>query len=94
MFAALISPSTTLTHTLPLSPSQRKAYMHIPQTSGYKPGEPSGSVIKLITPSGDSLVLREGDGAYIIGDAGSTLEVRNEGDRVAEVVLFDVEDLY
>lgn len=91
MFASLLSPSATLKHTLPSSAGQRKAYVHIPQTSGYNPKEPSGAQVRLTTPSGDSVVLREGDGAYIRGDAGAVLQVDNEGALVAEIVLFDLE---
>jgi hypothetical protein len=91
MFASLISPSTTLAHTLPAAPAQRKAYLHVVQTSGYNPGKPDGAQVKLSSANGEPLVLREGDGVYIMGDAGATLEVTNEGDRVAEVILFDLE---
>ena len=90
MFASLISPGTTLKHTLPSAPAQRKAYIHVVQTSGYNPGKANGAQLKL-SGGGESLVLREGDGAYIMGDAGATLEVNNDGDRVAEVILFDLE---
>lgn len=37
------------------------------------------------------VVLREGDGLYVMGDAGATLKFENMGERVAEVLLFDVE---
>lgn len=86
LFASLISPSTTLKHTL----VQRKAYFHVIQTSGYNPGKPSGAQVKL-SAGGEELVLREGDGVYIMGEAGATLEVKNEGEKVAEVILFDLE---
>ena len=90
MFASLISPATTLTHTLPSGLTPRKAYFHVIQTSGYNPGKPAGAQVKL-SAGGEELVLREGDGVYIMGDAGATLEVKNEGERVAEVILFDLE---
>lgn len=91
LFASLISPSTTLSHTLPSAPAQRKAYFHVVQTSGYNPGKASGAQVKLTAASGEALTLREGDGVYIMGEAGATLEVKNEGDRVAEVLLFNLE---
>lgn len=92
MYASIISPSTTLSHTLSTSDiAPRKAYIHLIQTSGYNPGKADGAQIKLKGESGESLVLREGDGAYIVGDSGATLEVQNEGDRAAELILFDLE---
>jgi hypothetical protein len=93
LYASLISPSTTLTHVLPPTASAlpNKAYVHVVQTSGYNPHGPSGAEVTLSSPDGNSLVLREGDGVYIKGDAGQTLSVRNTGDRIAEVLLFDVE---
>ena len=47
MFASLLSPSTTLSHTLPLAPAQRKAYFHVVQTLGYNPGRAGGAQVKL-----------------------------------------------
>lgn len=92
LYASLISPSTTLAHILPSSGvSPRKAYVHVVQTSGYNPRKATGAQVTLRGPDGSSLALSEGDGAYIMGDTGATLEVHNSGDRVAEVLLFDVE---
>lgn len=92
MYATIVSPSTTLSHTLPTSDiTSRKAYIHLIQTSGYNPGQANGAQIRLRSASGESLVLREGDGAYIMGDSAGTFEVQNEGDRAAELVLFDLE---
>lgn len=91
MFATLLSPSTTLTHKFPAAPKQRKAYVHVVQTSGYNPGKAAGAQVRVCGAKGQELVMREGDGAYILADAGAVLEVRNEGDRVAEVILFDME---
>ena len=65
--------------------------MHVIQKSGYNPGKASGAHIKLSGPNSSALELQEGDGAYIMGDAGLTFDVQNVGDRVAEVVLFDLE---
>ncbi|PSR80355.1 hypothetical protein PHLCEN_2v6740 [Hermanssonia centrifuga] len=93
LYASLISPSITLSHTLPAASktSQRKAYIHVVQTSGYNPGKADGAHVKVGGPDGESVELREGDGSYIMIDAGSTMEVQNIGDKVAEVLLFDVE---
>ena len=35
--------------------------------------------------------MRERNSVYIMGDAGATMEVKNEGDRMVEVILFDSE---
>lgn len=47
--------------------------------------------MKVSGADGTEIVLNEGDGVYILGDAAQTLTVQNTGDRVAEVLLFDVE---
>ena len=65
--------------------------MHVVQKSGYNPGKPNGAHVKLSSSKGNTIELREGDAAYITGDAGVTYEVQNVGDIVAEVVLFDLE---
>lgn len=99
LYASLISPSTTLTHSLPTpstsspTPQLCKAYIHVVQTSGFNAGESSGAQLTVSGADGTSLELREGDGAYIVGDASkaATLSLLNTGDRVAEVLLFDVE---
>ncbi|KAI0341148.1 pirin domain-containing protein [Trametopsis cervina] len=93
LYASLISPSTTLSHTLLKTSTGQpsKAYIHLVQTSGYNPRQPDGAQITVSGSDGSSLELREGDGVYISGDAGQSLTVHNSGDRVAEVLLFDVE---
>ncbi|KAI0796170.1 RmlC-like cupin domain-containing protein [Abortiporus biennis] len=83
LYASLLSPSTKLSHTL----ANRKAYIHVVQTSGYNPSKATGNTIKV---NGD-VELKEGDGAYIAGDVGSQLSVENIGGGVAEVLLFDLE---
>ncbi|KAL4252893.1 pirin family protein [Abortiporus biennis] len=83
LYASLLSPSTKLSHTL----ANRKAYIHVVQTSGYNPSKATGNAIKV---NGD-VELKEGDGAYIAGDVGSQLSVENIGGGVAEVLLFDLE---
>lgn len=60
------------------------------QTSGYNHKEASGASVR-ISGEGAELVLREGDGAFVFGEAGKDLKVENTCDRVAEVLLFDVE---
>ncbi|THH03278.1 hypothetical protein EW145_g6391 [Phellinidium pouzarii] len=96
LFTTLLSPSKSVSHTFPPSiesgatdtSTHRKVYMHVAQTSGYNPNEAEGASVK-ISGAGADTVLREGDGAYIFGEAGEEMSVENVGDRVAEVFLFD-----
>lgn len=95
--ATLLSPSSTLTHVLPAGTTsegaatpERKVYVHVIQSSGYNPKAAGGSSIK-VTGSGAEVVLKEGDGAYVLGAEGAELKFENTGDLVAEVLLFDVE---
>ena len=96
LYSTLITPGVSLPHTFPTDAfptargSARKAYIHVVQTSGYNPTESSGATVK-ISGDGATLELKEGDGAYIYGEAGTDMNVDNIGDRVAEVLLFDVE---
>jgi len=87
LYATLLSPANALTRTF----QKHKGYIHLVQTSGYNPSTPDGAHIKVSGPDGNSIELREGDGAYIAADVGSELKVENVGDRVAEVVFFDLE---
>lgn len=92
VFASLISPSSTLTHTLPADDGShlpRKAYVHVAQKSGYNTGKADSATIRLSSKDGNVVEVREGDGVYVMGDAGATLTVQNVGDCVAEVLLFD-----
>lgn len=87
LYATLLSASNTLTKTF----QKRKGYIHVVQTSGYNPESSTGAHIKVSGPDGNSIELREGDGSYIKADVGSELKVENVGDRVAEIVFFDLE---
>ena len=91
LYASLVSPSTTLSHTLPVAgnPLPRKAYVHLVQTSGYNPEKAGGAKVKLTGPDGNAVELAEGDGVYVMGDPGTKLDLENVGDRVAEILLFD-----
>ena len=92
LYATLLSPSKALPHTFPAAGSgpARKVYIHVVQTSGYNPKEASGARVK-VSGEGAEVELREGDGAYIMGEAGREMRVENVGESVAEVLLFDVE---
>ncbi|KAF8527289.1 pirin domain-containing protein [Gautieria morchelliformis] len=89
LYATLLSPSSTITHTFS-SPSegnaQRRGYVHVVQTSGYNTGKAAGATVQL----NGGLMLAEGDGAFALAGEGEKIEVKNVGDRVAEVLLFDV----
>ncbi|KAI0917901.1 hypothetical protein AcV5_002721 [Taiwanofungus camphoratus] len=93
LYATLISPSITLLHAFPAQDrvgGMRKAYIHVVQTSGYNPGQSAGAKVKVA--GGDTaLELGEGDGAYIMGEAGKEMKVENISSKIAEVLLFDVE---
>lgn len=97
LFATLISPRTTLSHTFLTTPDvkARKAYIHVVQTSGYNTKAATGASVKVSGLGDDGkpleVLLKEGDGAYIFGEAGKEMKVENVGDKVAEVLLFDME---
>jgi len=89
LYATLISPSKTVTHVFPtpVSSEPRKSYVQIPQTSGHNPGEAQGARVRL----NGGLELSEGDAAFAWGQEGDKLEIENVGDKVAEVLVFDIE---
>lgn len=91
LFATLLSPSNDLAYTFPSSESKsRKAYIHVVQTSGYNSKAATGATVK-VGGDGVELELKEGDGAYIYGESGKEMKVENVGDKIAEVLLFDLE---
>jgi hypothetical protein len=92
LFATLLSPSTTLTHTFLSGPStSRKGYIHVVQTSGYNTSTSTGAHVRVKGEDGVEIELKEGDGAYVYAEPGKELAVENVGDKVAEIVLFDLE---
>lgn len=100
LYATLLSPGKMLESVFPEKLAKpgvveettgRKKYVHVIQTSGYKNGTASGAAVKVGGGNVEDVVLREGDGAYIFGEKGAELSVENVGDRVAEILLFDVE---
>ena len=87
MYATLLNPGKALSQSL----NGNKGYIHVVQTSGYKEGKAEGASITIKSTVGETLTLREGDGAYIfVGGSGNILEVDNDGDRIAEVLVFDL----
>ena len=98
LYATLLSPANTLSHVLPdtqFTPGargeERKVYVHVVQTSGYNTNAASGAHVRVSGAEDGPLDLREGDGAYIMAAPGEELVVENVGDRIAEVLLFDME---
>ncbi|KAH7909000.1 RmlC-like cupin domain-containing protein [Hygrophoropsis aurantiaca] len=91
MYAALIEPGATVAHTF--KGNARKGYLHVIQKSGYNPKKAGGDGARVRVDGGDPAwaELGEGDGAYLVTKEDGGLVVRNEGDRVAEVLLFDLE---
>lgn len=91
LFATLLSPSKSVTHTF----ERRKSYIHVVQTSGYQPPHANtGGAVRVLErgiKGGEEVVLREGDGAYMLGESGKELVIENLGDKVTEILLFDLE---
>ena len=90
LYATLLSKGASVTHKLrhsDISPGQRKAYVHVIQTSGYNTGKAKGNRVLL----NSGLELAEGDGAFAIGEGGQPIEIKNVGDNTAEVLLFDLD---
>ncbi|KAI0630765.1 pirin domain-containing protein [Trametes polyzona] len=91
LFATLLSPGKSLSHTFQSGSAQKKGYLHVVQTSGYNTGEASGAYVRVVGAEGGPVDLREGDGAYIMAGLGEDITLENAGDAVAEVLLFDME---
>jgi len=88
LHATLLSPGKTLTHEL--SSQSSKAYVHLVQTSGYNPSTASGNTARVHAPGTEDAILREGDGLYISSPNGTTVSVENNGESVAELLLFEL----
>ena len=87
LYATLLSRGKSLEHAF----ARGKGYIHVVQTSGYNTKAASGAHVRVSGAEGGPVELREGDGAYIVAAPGDKLVVENVGDRVAEIVLFDME---
>ena len=88
LFATLLGQNKSLSRPL----TGKKGYIHVIQTSGYNEGASKGASVRLTSKGGEELTLGEGDGAYIfVGNKGNALEVENLGDRVAEILVFDLD---
>ena len=89
--ATIVSPSKSVSYTLSGSGTQRKAYVHVPQTSGYKTGPATGATVRFGV-EGNMVELKEGDGLYVHAPTGAELILENPGTGEAEVVLFNLDD--
>lgn len=91
-------------HTLPDGAGTQRAYIQVPQSSGYNQSVARGSSTSLkltgfwlyspqiasgIRVNGD-LELAEGDGAFVWGEPGEQLRIENAGEKSAEALLFDL----
>lgn len=90
MYATILSEGKKVEHVLSSKTGNRKAYVHLIQTSGYNDGVAAGASLK-VSGEGAEVVLREGDGAYITSEPGKELAFENVGEGKAEVVLFDID---
>ncbi|KAH9479841.1 Putative quercetin 2,3-dioxygenase [Psilocybe cubensis] len=89
LYATILGVGKTLDRPL----EGKKGYIHVIQRSGYKEGKAEGASVRISSPGSDAeLTLREGDGAYIfVGKKGASLTVENDGDRAAEILVFDLD---
>ena len=85
LYATLLGRNKSLNRPV----TGKKGYIHVIQTSGYNPGQSKGANIKIASKDGEELTLGEGDGAYVSVE--NSFEVENVGDRVAEVLFFDLD---
>ncbi|ESK94933.1 hypothetical protein Moror_14100 [Moniliophthora roreri MCA 2997] len=83
MYATLLNEGKKLSMKM----KRQKGYIHVVMRSGYNEGKATGASVKVAGKE----VLREGDGVYTMQEAGSEVVVENVGDRIAEVILFDLE---
>lgn len=93
MYASLIHPGVSLVHApVGNNQSKKKGYIHVTQRSGYNPGPAEGVTLRIGSQSdGPQVELREGDGAYLAYELGAELRLENDGQGIAEVLLFDLE---
>lgn len=92
MYASLIHPGVSLVHAPVGNGETKKGYIHVIQKSGYNPGPATGVTLKIgAQADGPQIELREGDGAYLAYEPGAELRLENDGQGIAEVLLFDLE---
>ena len=84
MYASLIEKGLKLERDM----KSKKGYVHVAMTSGYQEGPGEGAAVRLASGA-ETVILREGDGAYLAGKG--ELVVENVGESRAEVVVFELE---
>lgn len=84
MYASLIEKDLKLEREM----KGKKGYVHVVMTSGYKEGAGGGATVRLAS-GGETVTLREGDGAYLAGKG--ELVVENVGGSRAEVLVFELD---
>lgn len=91
LYASLLSPSVSVSHKFGKpgqSTTRRRGYLHVVQTSGYNTGKASGATVQI---NNGEVSLSEGDGLYIIAAEGDQVDIKNVGDKTAELLLFDLD---
>ncbi|KAJ7500665.1 RmlC-like cupin domain-containing protein [Mycena galericulata] len=69
-----------------------KGFIQVIQTSGHNLRAATGATVKIIEADGGEVELREGDSAYLeFGGDVDHVVVENVGDRMTELLLFDLE---
>lgn len=92
MYASLIDPGVSLSHAPAGNSQKKKGYIHVIQKSGYNPAQAGGATLRVGSQAdGPQIALREGDGAYLAYQPGAELRIENNGQGIAEVLLFDLE---
>lgn len=92
MYASLMYPGVSLVHTPFGNGRIKKGYIHVIQKSGYNTGPAKGITLRIGSQAnGPQVELREGDGAYLAYEPGAELRLENDGQGIAEVLLFDLE---
>ncbi|KAH9004588.1 pirin domain-containing protein [Lactarius hatsudake] len=89
-WATILSPDRTISRAMPSKEGERKAYLQVVQTSGFNHGEGKGAHVR-VEIGGQSVEMREGDGAFVHASPREELRVTNLGSSTAEVLLFDVD---
>lgn len=90
LWATILSPSRTISRAMPSASGERKAYIQVVQTSGFKQGPAQGAHVR-VEIGNQSVEMKEGDGAFVHAAPKEELRMTNLGNSVAEVLLFDVD---
>ena len=84
MYASILQPNHSIKHVL----KRTKGYIHLVMRSGYETCSANSAQIRI----GDTILLKEGDGAFINVDKGNReLMIESIGNINAEFLLFDLE---